>query len=565
MHQLSDLFALLDAEELAELFPYRSYVLINRVRAEDVGFECQTHNLERLVEGPELLAEKRSRCILLGKLRERDARELLAFVGREPGEAPFVVLEDLANRPSKTELEKLLAWFGLERPNASATVASEAVEPDESIERIEPSHGLYPYQRKALDRIKEIYCRGSRAFLHMPTGSGKTRTAMALAAHHLRLHEEGLVVWLADTRELCVQARNEFKETWTCVGDRSVKLFTYMGGSKLNLSLVDSGFLVMTLQSATAALRREVDDGIETLSSLAMRRPLVIFDEAHKAAAPKYGRVLDMIGCTTEGSKVLGLSATPGRTTDMSEENRKLVRLFGEKVSLEVEGYASPIEFLEKEGYLARPTFREVPSTFDFSQFKKELGEKGESLSEDRMRAILKLVAEDPDRSILVFEEVKRLIREGHKRILLFAASVEQAHRLAYVMRFFGSNPEEALPYDARAVSSSETPNVERESTVRWFLEPVSEHPDVRILCNYGILTTGFDAPETSAVVIARPTNSLVLYSQMVGRGLRGPRSHGTAEVEIVTIVDRNLPAFWDVYKSFTNWDEAWKPRKWNT
>ena len=59
---------------------------------------------------------------------------------------------------------------------------------------------------------------------------------------------------------------------------------------------------------------------------------------------------------------------------------------------------------------------------------------------------------------------------------------------------------------------------------------------DVIIICNFGVLTTGFDAPKTSAALIARPTKSLVLYSQMVGRAIRGKRLAATKTAEIVTV-----------------------------
>jgi len=58
------------------------------------------------------------------------------------------------------------------------------------------------------------------------------------------------------------------------------------------------------------------------------------------------------------------------------------------------------------------------------------------------------------------------------------------------------------------------------------------------ILCNYGVLTTGFDAPKVEAVVIARPTDSPVLYEQMIGRGMRGPLNGGTVECRIVDLID---------------------------
>jgi superfamily II DNA or RNA helicase len=78
------------------------------------------------------------------------------------------------------------------------------------------------------------------------------------------------------------------------------------------------------------------------------------------------------------------------------------------------------------------------------------------------------------------------------------------------------------------------------------------------VICNYGVLTTGFDAPKTSAALIARPTRSLVLYSQMVGRAIRGERAGGNKSAEIVTVVDPELHGFGDVSAAFTNWEDVW-------
>jgi superfamily II DNA or RNA helicase len=76
---------------------------------------------------------------------------------------------------------------------------------------------------------------------------------------------------------------------------------------------------------------------------------------------------------------------------------------------------------------------------------------------------------------------------------------------------------------------------------------------------NYGVLTTGFDAPQTSAALIARPTKSLVLYSQMIGRAIRGPRAGGNETAEILTVVDTGLQGFGDVEQAFLNWEDVWQ------
>jgi hypothetical protein len=89
----------------------------------------------------------------------------------------------------------------------------------------------------------------------------------------------------------------------------------------------------------------------------------------------------------------------------------------------------------------------------------------------------------------------------------------------------------------AAAISGS-TPTVAR----RYFLDRF-QGGQIRVLCNHSVLTTGFDAPRTDMVLIARQVFSPVRYMQMVGRGLRGEKNGGTASCRIVTVVD-NLGRF---------------------
>ena len=76
---------------------------------------------------------------------------------------------------------------------------------------------------------------------------------------------------------------------------------------------------------------------------------------------------------------------------------------------------------------------------------------------------------------------------------------------------------------------------------------------------NYGVLTAGFDAPRTRCVIVGRPTTSLVLYSQMVGRAMRGPRSRGNRTCQIYTVADASLPGFASVATGFQNWEALWR------
>ena len=560
--KLTDLIPRLSSG-VEDLFPEGVYDLILDISQRDLSYAERCRVARDLSSGTELLLRSKSRFRLLGVLRKGERESLLSALNISYTTPLDVLtnLERVAKNPTDSELLGLFDWFGEPRPKLKHEEDKKERIPFK--ENIKPAYGLYEYQRKALDKITARFKAGApRVMLHMPTGSGKTRTAMALVCRFLRENTGGLVIWLADTFELCDQARKEFTRSWQNLGDREVPLCTFMGGIKdADYSSVKNGFVVLTLQTATAALRKEDKTQVEGLTKLAVRKPFVIFDEAHKAMASKYSQVLNRLTILENESRALGLSATPGRTTASSDANTTLVKFFnGEKIKLEVDGYPSAIAYLQHEGYLAKPNFRPVSSEFDFGIFDfLKNNDDPSSVTRANIQKIEEIIANDRERTLLVFQEAVKLVKQGHKRILLFAASVAQAHRLAYAIRFFGQSNHSSVEFEARAVSSGEITTEERHANIDWFLEPTNICETPKILCNYGILTTGFDAPQTSAVLIARPTNSLVLYSQMVGRGLRGPKSAGTSSCEIVTIVDKNLPAFWDVQSAFMNWEDEWK------
>ncbi len=76
------------------------------------------------------------------------------------------------------------------------------------------------------------------------------------------------------------------------------------------------------------------------------------------------------------------------------------------------------------------------------------------------------------------------------------------------------------------------------------------------MLVNYGVLTTGFDAPETRALIVARPVYSPGLYQQMIGRGLRGPLNGGTERCLIVNVAD-NVAEYGEAL-AFTRFEHRW-------
>jgi superfamily II DNA or RNA helicase len=80
---------------------------------------------------------------------------------------------------------------------------------------------------------------------------------------------------------------------------------------------------------------------------------------------------------------------------------------------------------------------------------------------------------------------------------------------------------------------------------------------EIQYVVNYGVLTTGFDAPKTENIVICRPTFSEVLYEQIVGRGLRGSKFGGTNKCTIIDFCD-NYQRFGD-QQAYNRFREFWK------
>ena len=159
--------------------------------------------------------------------------------------------------------------------------------------------------------------------------------------------------------------------------------------------------------------------------------------------------------------------------------------------------------------------------------------------------SILKKISLSTKRNLLIIHHAEDLLKR-HKRIILFAASVDQSHAIAAVLHERG--------HWAKSISSDM-----RHGRAETISEYKTGDDQPKILCNYGVLTAGFDAPKTSAAIIARPTLSLVLYSQMIGRAMRGIRAGGNKDCEILTVVDTTLPGFDSTINQFENWEDVWR------
>ena len=412
---------------------------------------------------------------------------------------------------------------------ASAVSETEAV-------TVNPKYPLYPYQRQVLaDIICTLSSPERRVVAHLPTGAGKTRIASHTACHLLNEQDtdNSLVIWLAATEELCEQAADQLSEAWTYLGRRDVCVHRHWGNRSLDLRRLPSGFLVTGL----AKLRSAAFQDNTLLAHLAHCAAAVIFDEAHQAVAETYSFITEQL-CSVR-PPLLGLTATPGRTSNLTDADYQLANMFNhKKVSIDPRGHDSPVTYLIQNRYLADPHF--VPISFD-----SDTAIADPQPGMDYGRDDLDNLGGNHERTLKT-AELAEDAAERHPRTIVFCPSVESAQECNLLLRAKGV---------VTNVITADTSSEDRRAIIDVFRSDSREHI---VLFNYGVLTAGFDAPRTRCVIIARPTTSLVLYSQMAGRAMRGPRAGGNSKAEILTVADTNLPGFGSVTDAFTNWEKLW-------
>ena len=476
-------------------------------------------------------ASSRSRAISLMPLKK--ARELCSKLGGGSSRDPFEEASKLAAK--EENFPALLSFFGVvDDPTAPA---AQLPGNDTAI----VGYGLFEHQRTAAKKTELVLSEPPhRGVLHMPTGAGKTRTGMHLLASHLRQFEPTLVIWLAQSIELLDQAADEFQKSWSQLGNRQVELYRFWGNKKVDFTEARDGLVVAGLSKMAALEKRAVNEFLR----LADRASLIVIDEAHQAIAPTYRSVLTGLATKRPSTRLLGLTATPGRTWADLERDEELSSFFcGQKVMLEVEGHPDPVTYLMDEGYLARPAFHNLNINAGLDLSEEDFADLSAAI--DVPGKMLERLGESTQRNLKIIATCEELVAR-HSRVIVFAPSVANARMLAAIMLARGT--------EALVVTGESAPS-HREQAIRRFK---SQAPHPIVMFNYGVLTTGFDAPKTSAAIIARPTKSLVLYSQMVGRATRGQKAGGNEKSEIVTVTDTDMQGFGDVAEAFCNWEDVW-------
>lgn len=408
---------------------------------------------------------------------------------------------------------------------------------------------LHDYQKTIKNQLSNglISNPNFKGLVHMPTGSGKTKTSLEAVVDFLRTRQnnEGFVVWFTHTSELSNQAYQSFKELWQFKGDYGISIYKVYGQNVVNPKLFESkiGMIFLGFQKFYSILKSTKEVDINFRNFLAQNTNLTIIDEAHKSLANTYSKCIDFVS-GLPNCRLLGLTATPGRTNDEDAQNSILSQKFdgnliqirdslGNKVK-------DSISYLQKRNVLAE--FEHVPIKFDASELLRE--ELANISSERSIEGrSLTLLEESSHRNQIIIQQIQNSLADKDKdHILVFAMSASHCHILKNLLSIYNIESEVIL---------GTTSLIKRDRVINDF-----KIGKLKVLINFGVLTTGFDAPKLKTVLIARQTNSLVLYSQMIGRAFRGELNGGNKKNTIIDLVTHiesiNNPDFlFDYWTSF--------------
>jgi superfamily II DNA or RNA helicase len=326
-----------------------------------------------------------------------------------------------------------------------------------------------PYQRAALDAAFGQLQSHNVSLVVLPTGCGKTVLFSVAAAEWFRPRR---VMVAAHTNVLVRQAREELEKF---TGER---VGTEQGGLKADRRVNVSSVQTLDLRLASGAFD---PDGYG----------LLVVDEAHHAASGQWRRVIARF--VDAGAKVLMVTATPNRADGVS---------LGVVADAGRAAYTMGLREAMEESWLA-PVRCSTVDVLDFD-FEKVATRGG-----DFADAALAAAIAERKPWVAMAEPIVDI--SAGRRALVFCASVEQARLMAELIN--AHDPKSA------AHIHGGTPPDEREKLIKAF-----KAGGVRYLCNCAVLTEGFDVPDAGVVAMCRPTKSLPLYQQMLGRVTRTQR-----------------------------------------
>ncbi len=339
---------------------------------------------------------------------------------------------------------------------------------------------LRPYQADSVKAVIHYFRKHSTpAVIVLPTGAGKSLVIAELA----RL-ARGRVLVLAHVKELVEQNHAKYE------------------GYGLKGSIYSAG--LGRKETGEQVVFASVQSVVRNLNDFKEQFSLLVIDECHRVPDDKnssYQKVIDHLKELNPNIKILGLTATPyrlGMGWIYQYHTRGLVRSEEPRFFRDCI-FELPIRYLLDESFLTPARMIDAPVlSYDFSQLKPaNTGRYKE--------AELDMVIEQSKRATP--QIIAQVVQHAESRlgIMIFAATVRHAQEIFSL-----------LPEGEAAIVIGDTPTPERDDIISRFKDQ-----KIKFLVNVSVLTTGFDAPHVDLIAILRPTESVSLYQQIVGRGLR--------------------------------------------
>ena len=338
---------------------------------------------------------------------------------------------------------------------------------------------LRPYQQGLLAKSQTALAPvGARVMMQLPTGGGKTEIAGALLKDFLV--DGRKAVWLTHREELAEQSADRLKENWLIAAMRATEVWR-RGKAAPHMP---NGVSVLKAQT----VGRRNKDSLDIWESYGPE-DLLLVDEVHHSPAPGWERAINQWP-----GRVWGLTATPWRLS----QREGFDHLFDTLI------VGPPTAEMQKNGCLA-PSLVFAPQRNDWIR-GGAVGPSG-----DFTEGGIEQANEHPLMTTMAVNFWRNMAAERQT----VAYAVSKGHAANLVREF----EEQGIP--AAAILSG-TPSSDRERAIADF-----RSGRVRVLVNVAVVTEGFDLPDASCVMMTRPTKSLALYLQMVGRGLR-PKEGGS-------------------------------------
>lgn len=387
---------------------------------------------------------------------------------------------------SRTDLERLLSFKKNGKPLTSIGVNSAIVN--------------RPYQIEGVKRICEAFQQGKRKTLMvMATGTGKTRTAMAIIDLFMRTQQAQNVLFVADRDALVTQALSDgFKKhipNEPCIRIRST-----------NLAEVGSNRLFAVTLQTLHTVYRGFNPGFFDL---------IIFDEVHRSIFNLYEPILDYFD-----GRMIGLTATPAEFVD-----RNTFLKFDCTEAKPIPTFSYDFDQAIKDGYLVNYRLYKAQTRF------QELGIRADLLTEEDKNALIEQGI-DPDELDYSGTDLenkvtnKDTLRRQWQEIMdtclkdksgqlpgkMIVFALSQAHAVRLVATF-----EEMYPQWLNLAQVITSQSEYHGQAIEKFKK--EEYP--RIAVSVNMLETGVDVPEVVNLVFLTPVQSRIKMAQMIGRGTR--------------------------------------------